>query len=193
MNETKHRNKNALRSRRMIIEAYKELLENFPANKITVTKIVEIADLNRSTFYAHFNCPNDVLAAIEKELIEAYTQIIDEVHLDRLLENPLPLIEEITSLIEKNHDLNTKLISGNRESTFLEKLKDIFIEKLLSDKETLKKIPDKDAFDVNLRFLAGGFTEILRDWFEGNTTISLDKLSIIVSRTIRGCISTCIE
>lgn len=186
MEQTKRRNKNALRSRRMIIEAYISLLENLPADKISVTKIVEIADLNRSTFYAHFDSPNDVMAVIEKDTIDSFLTILNQIQLDRLLENPLPLVEEISALVEKNLNLYTRLIKGNSQSTFLEKLKEILIEKLLSDKETLKKIPDKNAFNVNLRFLAGGYMAILHDWFEGSIDMSLDELSQIASRTMRG-------
>ncbi len=191
MEEVRKRNKNALRSRRLIIDAYIKLLETTAANKITVTKIVEIADLNRSTFYAHFTNPNEVMKVIEKDIIEQFLMIINQVQLDRLLENPLPLIREISKVVESNRELYMKLIKGNRESMFLDKLKELFIEKLLSDKETLKAVSDKDAFDANLRFLASGYMGILRDWFEGNISIPLDKLTEVVSLTIKGGIRTC--
>jgi len=47
-------NRNARRSRQMIREAFEELLEEKGFHKITVTDIVARADLNRSTFYAHY-------------------------------------------------------------------------------------------------------------------------------------------
>lgn len=189
--EQKRRNKNALRSRRLIIEAYIKLLETNSAGKITVTKIVEVADLNRSTFYAHFTSPSDVLAAIEEDMIDKFLKLINQAQLGRILKNPLPLVTEIAGLVESNRELYVKLINGNRESTFLEKLKEIFIEKLMSDKETLELISDKTTLDVNLRFLAGGYSAILRDWFEGNLNIPLDELSQIVSKTITGGIKSC--
>lgn len=192
--EQKKRNKNALRSRRLIIEAYISLLKTYSANKITITKIVEVADLNRSTFYAHFTSPSDVLAAIEEDMIDRFLTLINQTHLERILENPLPLITEISKLVEKNRDLYEKLISGNRQSTFLEKLKELFIEKLMTDKETLARIQDKTVFNVKIRFLAGGYAAILRDWFEGNVnvSISIEELSKIVSETTKGGIQSCI-
>lgn len=192
--EQKKRNKNALRSRRLIIEAYISLLKTYSANKITITKIVEVADLNRSTFYAHFTSPSDVLAAIEEDMLDRFLTLINQTHLERILENPLPLITEISKLVEKNRDLYEKLISGNRQSTFLEKLKELFIEKLMTDKETLARIQDKTVFNVKIRFLAGGYAAILRDWFEGNVnvSISIEELSKIVSETTKGGIQSCI-
>ena len=45
--------RSAIRSRRMIREAYTVLLKEKDLSKITVTDIVNRADINRATFYAH--------------------------------------------------------------------------------------------------------------------------------------------
>lgn len=189
--EQKKRNKNALRSRKLIIDAYSELLETHSANKITVTKIVETADLNRSTFYAHFTSPSDVLAAIEEDVMNKFKTLLNQVQLDRILEQPLPLVREIAKLVNDNRELFIKLIKDNRESRFLEKLKEVFIEKLMSDTETLKLFKDRTALDINLRFLAGGYMETIRDWFNGNLDIPIEQLSQITSRTITECLHSC--
>lgn len=189
--EQKKRNKNALRSRRLIIDAYSELLETHSANKITVTKIVETADLNRSTFYAHFTSPSDVLAAIEEDVMNKFKTLLNQVQLERILEQPLPLVREIAKLVNDNRELFIKLIKDNRESRFLEKLKEVFIEKLMSDTETLKLFKDRTALDINLRFLAGGYMETIRDWFNGNLNIPIEQLSKITSRTITECLHSC--
>lgn len=189
--EQKKRNKNALRSRKLIIDAYSELLETQNANKITVTKIVETADLNRSTFYAHFTSPSDVLAAIEEDVMNKFKTLLNQVQLDRILEQPLPLVREIAKLVNDNRELFIKLIKDNRESRFLEKLKEVFIEKLMSDTETLKLFKDRTALDINLRFLAGGYMETIRDWFNGNLDIPIEQLSQITSRTITECLHSC--
>lgn len=189
--EQKKRNKNALRSRKLIIDAYSKLLETQSANKITVTKIVETADLNRSTFYAHFTSPSDVLAAIEEDIINKFKTLLNQVKPERFLEQPLPLVREIAKLVNDNHELFIKLIKDNSESRFLEKLKEVFIEKLMSDTETLKLFKDRTALDINLRFLSGGYMEIIRDWFNGNLDIPIEQLSKITSRAITECLHSC--
>ena len=52
--------RSAIRSRRMIREAYTVLLKEKDLSKITVTDIVNRADINRATFYAHYCCCNSV-------------------------------------------------------------------------------------------------------------------------------------
>ncbi|MBR2950520.1 MAG: TetR family transcriptional regulator, partial [Lachnospiraceae bacterium] len=62
----KKENRSAIRSRRLIREALLELLQEKKFEKITVTDIVKRADINRSTFYAHYP---DVMGLLE-ELME---------------------------------------------------------------------------------------------------------------------------
>ena len=81
----KKRNRNALRSINMIMEAYVELLSEKPAEKITVTAIVNKAGLNRSTFYAHFSCPNDVMDMLEQRLVEDLLNSLKKFDLDGLM------------------------------------------------------------------------------------------------------------
>ena len=45
---------NMRRARASIIEAFAQLLEERPINKITVKDIVNRCDINRNTFYYHF-------------------------------------------------------------------------------------------------------------------------------------------
>lgn len=59
--EKEKRNRNALRSQKMLINAFVDLVQDTPPEKITVTSIVNKAGLNRSTFYAHFNRPSDIV------------------------------------------------------------------------------------------------------------------------------------
>ena len=52
--------RNFTRSEKAIIRAYVELMQKKVRSRITVTDIVNTADLNRSTFYAHFKSADDV-------------------------------------------------------------------------------------------------------------------------------------
>ena len=50
--------RNFKRSEKAIIHSYVELMQK--NKRITVTDIVESADLNRSTFYSHFKSADEV-------------------------------------------------------------------------------------------------------------------------------------
>jgi len=77
-----------LRSRRMIRDAYAQLVEERGLNSFTVSDLMDRADLNRSTFYSHFADLNSLLMHFEQEIIDELTAIkprILAVSLDELL------------------------------------------------------------------------------------------------------------
>lgn len=59
-----------LRTLRMIDEAMVSLLEQKPISEISVTELCERADINRNTFYDHYNSCADVLEHLEQKLFE---------------------------------------------------------------------------------------------------------------------------
>ena len=62
--------KSALKSKKLIKNAFSELLQKKDVDTITVTEIVTLAGINRGTFYAHYSNTVDVLEEIEKDVSE---------------------------------------------------------------------------------------------------------------------------
>jgi len=61
----------------VIKEVYIELLGELPASKITVTEICRRADINRGTFYLHYEGLPDVMDDLENEV---YKEIVSFIH-----------------------------------------------------------------------------------------------------------------
>lgn len=58
-------------------EVLLELLQTKPLNKITITEICEMADMNRSTFYAHYVEVGDLLRDIGNEILSNLPKVYD--------------------------------------------------------------------------------------------------------------------
>ena len=67
--EQKKTDRRILRTRRMIDDAMMSLLEEKPIHEIGVTELCERADINRNTFYCHYNSPLDVLEHLEQTML----------------------------------------------------------------------------------------------------------------------------
>ena len=87
--------RSSIRSRRMIREAFLELLEEKEFGKITVTDITNRADLNRSTFYAHYPDVQGVVEEIQDEIINKNMEMVREVKYRNILKDPLPYLNSI--------------------------------------------------------------------------------------------------
>ena len=188
--EEKRRNKNAVRSRRMITNAYLELINEMPMEKVTVTKIVERADLNRSTFYAHFTCPQDVMNSIEKDAVDNLLKFVNEVPLGRFLKDPLPPLMKVEDFINERKDYHKMIIYNNQSVGFLENLKEIIVARMMEDKETITAAKNPLIIQTNLRFFVGGYISLFRDWISGKLDMTLNDMTKMTARTISAGIST---
>ena len=56
-------------TRRVIQDSFVRLLSQKPIAKITVKEICEEADVNRSTFYAHYQDPYDLMLKIKQDVL----------------------------------------------------------------------------------------------------------------------------
>lgn len=54
----------------------KLLDSNLKVSQISVTKICEEANVTRSTFYAHFSIPEDIIKEIENELLSKFAKLV---------------------------------------------------------------------------------------------------------------------
>ena len=63
----------------MLKNAMLDLMQEKPVEKITIKETCERSELNRWTFYVHYNEPNVLLKSIEDEIIEDVEEILDEV------------------------------------------------------------------------------------------------------------------
>ena len=72
-------NRNARRSRQMIREAFEQLLKERGFHKITVTEIVTRADLNRSTFYAHYPDIYGIVDEMQDEIIRRNMELFQQI------------------------------------------------------------------------------------------------------------------
>lgn len=163
----KKRNRNAVRSVNLMMQAYFELLSITPSEKITVTAIVNKAGLNRSTFYAHFTCPNDVHKLLERRLVDDLLESIDTINLNGLMKDPEPLLNIVTERIEKNMEYVKLMFSRYPMAEWMENIRDAVVDKLMSDTETADMYGDRDMLMINLRFFVGGYIALCRDYIVG--------------------------
>jgi AcrR family transcriptional regulator len=177
--------RSAIRSRKLIRQAYVELIKEKDINKITVTDIVTKADINRGTFYAHYTGIHAISEQIGNEIISALFEFLDEFKNSRLIENPLPFLMNIARFLEKDLEFYRLLNNSQRSANFMNKLKMLFVDKILSDEKKMSKIKNKDQFMVCVNLFASGFVGLYHDWFNHKIKMSLDDLTLNFNEIIK--------
>lgn len=174
--------KSAIRSRKMIRHAFVELVLEKDLEKITVKNIVERAEISRGTFYAHYADINAVMEEIENEIMGTMVELLNDYRAIDLIQNPLPFLLKMVHFFKQDIEFYRKIIYTKYTPTFITKLKDILIEKMLNFKETLHSNQEREEFVLRVHFLVGGQVSLYQDWFAGKIECSLEELTASVSQ-----------
>lgn len=176
--------RSSIRSRRMIREAFKELLREKEFGKITVTDIVTRADLNRSTFYAHYPDIHGVVEEIQDDIISRNIALIEELQYRNILKDPMPYLRSISGILDENIELFQRM--GHTETLHmrLDKFRRIMVEDILNDKDIPEDIRNSSEFSIRIYFFIGGIMNTYQQWAEGVLNTSLEDISREISKLI---------
>lgn len=182
--EKKAEYRSAIRSKKMIRQAFLELIKEKEMSKITVTELVERADLNRATFYAHYPDIYGVLEEYENQDIEKLITILRDFEFQNFFKNPIPLLLRINRYLEEDLEFYRIMITSKASESFLEKLKFIFVQYMSSDPDIPQSVRNSVSFEMRLHFFAGGIINMYKQWFSGNLNGSLHDISIETGKII---------
>lgn len=176
--------KSALRSRKLIRQALVDLLKEKRLEKITVTDVIKRADINRGTFYAHYQDTRAVIEQIENEVIEQLLEFLGEHRYKNFLQTPLPFLSSVSKYLEEDLEFYRILMNSNGAELFLIKLKNIFVKHIEMDANIPEEIKRSPAFLIRVHFVAGGLVNLYQVWFRGELDMSPFEISLEASKII---------
>lgn len=167
--------RSAIRSKRMIIAALADLLQEKPLDKITVTDVVNRAQINRGTFYAHFSDIPDVINHLIMGIFSTIERAISE-EPKQLSDIPHVLLKRIQSFLEEDMEFCQKVMNSGAADRMQEQLIQFVLDYMLQH-EHVYGFGDHRLYELTIRFCAGGLGNLYRDWFAGRLDLTLDQLT----------------
>ncbi len=169
--------RSAVRSRKLIVDALADLLQEKPLEKITVTDVVARANINRGTFYAHYR---DIPDVVDHLIQQTFSSILDALVSQ---EDPTAniahiLLTRIQSILEDDLAFYRKILTSHAAMLMHNRLADIMEEYFLQNAEVYYR-GNRQEFEVAIRFCAGGLSNLYQDWFSGKLPYSLSELTRI--------------
>ena len=167
--------RSAVRSRRLIKQAFADLLQEKPLDRITVTDVVQRAGINRGTFYAHYADIPDVI----DHLIGEGFQVIREA----IFERPMPLeqvpgvlLRSIQSYLDEDPELTRKVLNSSAAPIMQEKLVALVLDYMYRHEKEISHV-SHERYVLLIRFCAGGLSELYTAWFAGELPLTPDQLT----------------
>jgi len=181
--------RSAIRSRKLIRQAFYEVLKEKSFDKVTVTDIVKRADVNRSTFYAHYPDVMGVIEEIQNEIIEYTQDFMKGIDFHDFYNDPKPYLQKIVKLVADNQELYRLLMSSSMAIKQMDQLKYILIDRTIETLEMPAGFKDKFELEFSIRFFMGGIVDVYTQWLYGIIDCSLedltDQLANMVKRSAR--------
>lgn len=167
--------RSAIRSRKLIIEALADLLQEKPLDKITVTDVVKRAGINRGTFYAHYTDIPDVINHLIQTTFSKIRGILPQDSTE-LAQRAGSLLFEIQKILEEDMEFYRKVMASGASTLMYGQLVEIVLDYLLQH-EADYDFGSHEQFVMTIRFCAGGLSNLYRDWFEGRLDMTLTELT----------------
>lgn len=168
----KSTHKNASRSRHLIKQAFGELLNEKPLNKITVTDIVERANISRGTFYAHYLDVYDLYTAIQNNIIETLDCGFEKLGIENIVVDPSEAVRLGMSFLSENkHYFGLFMTSAYSETLIERSLRRVEDKCIPLIHEMIA--PDQQAMaHCFMTYTLGAYRSVLVQWFTGELDFS---------------------
>lgn len=160
-----------------------ELLKEMDYEKITVKMICKKADVNRSTFYAHYTDIYEIMEQMEEhlnqELLESYPEYIPEGNEIFPLWPFIPFLRHI-----KKHHYFYKIALKQRKSFPLEQGYEQMWNQIVKPKCEAAGIRSEPEMMYYFVYFQAGFTFALKRWIDTGCRESEEELAKIIQNCV---------
>lgn len=177
--------RSSIRSRRLIRQAFIDLLRQKKYERITVTDIVRAADINRSTFYAHYPDVQGLVDEIQDEIMDRSISLVSQQEYQDIFSDPLPFLQSMVQPLAENQELYKLLGRSDYAIHQMEKLKGILIERTLRSTEFPEHIRNSEVFRIRLHFFSGGIINTYLQWIQGALDTPIERINEEVAELIQ--------
>ncbi|MEJ8766226.1 TetR/AcrR family transcriptional regulator [Oceanobacillus sp. HCA-5259] len=188
-----------IRTKQSIRDALIDLMEEKGFEAVTVKDITTKANINRGTFYAHYQDKFDLMDKCEDEIMFEMTRIAEQ-NLPKLLEAlesnnlisaPNPIAISMLKYINKNSKFMKAMLGPNGNLTFQSRLKD-FLWKTIFKNNTNSFIQEEKLLvpgQYLAAYIASAHIGVIQKWLEGGRKESPNEMADILSTmTVNGLV-----
>ena len=157
-----------------------ELMTDRPISNITIKDICELADVNRGTFYKHYNDQYGLLNEIQDELDFEFKAMLEKRLTD--LSSGAEIIKEIFCCIAAQSSLCKVLCSDYGDGEFLKKLMFNAHDQFIEEWKTQLKQADIKQLDRFYTYTANGIIAVVQEWLQGGMYESPEDIASFVEK-----------
>jgi AcrR family transcriptional regulator len=166
-----------------IKQSFIKMAKNKDINKIKVSELAELADINRKTFYLHYVDIFAVKEEIQEEFIKQTDFLSNQISLVVYNHDLKSFVSNLFDLLELASEEFYEILDTDLYSSLINTAKKEFKKSLL--KEYIK-LGGKNVefFSYMFTFYASGTLDLFEDWYKHKDIVSRDEVIELVCKLV---------
>ena len=160
-----------------------KLLQEKPISKISVKEICEAADINRSTFYAHYTDQYDLLRQVVDETLQDINMYLGSYNFKVYEPESYQIMNRIFEYIVENAEL-CKVMLGENGDISLQKEIMMIVQRQGMKEWIGNKAIDADILEYLYLFGVNAGIGIIHKWLQGGLKQSAREMADLVIKLI---------
>ncbi|MCQ2399039.1 MAG: TetR/AcrR family transcriptional regulator [Clostridia bacterium] len=175
--------KRVIKTRNLILSTFQEMIIEMEYDEITIKELAERANINRKTFYAHFECIEDLLNELADMIADKFLSNLEKVG---VLKNPTIelFVEAINLTLDENFELYKKLVVANSYRFFSRNIKNVIKSQLTSVAVAERFTCSPVELDLCAEFISSGIAKIYKLWLEDDRGIPQSRLAYLTGKLV---------
>lgn len=157
-----------------------ELMKTKSIDQISVTDLCAHADINRGTFYTHYNTPHDLLRQIEDELYNVLEETLIRHRPDVESLSTYEVILQIVRGLSDNADLCKVILGKHGDSEFLRNVLHMAQMQVFSVWASRMQDKPEWLFPYLYGFVANGSVGIIQHWISRNMKEKPEDIAMMI-------------
>ena len=167
-----------IRYTKMVLrDSLMELMKSKSILSVSIKDICGLADISRSTFYAHYKDQYDLLAQIEEETLAYFEDMLNKYRDKHSKKEITQMLEEMLTYIANNGNSIQVLLSENGDLGFQKKMFQHFTNHSQIKKYISQKQEDDETQNLYSVFLIHGAIGLVQHWLKTGRSIPVPKLA----------------
>lgn len=173
-------NDRRLRYTKMVLrESILDLLKNKSLNQISITELCKAADINRNTFYKHYNTPYEIIREMEDEIFNTLMDSIKDI------DNVNGIILASCRALERDKKMSVIIFSETDSSSLLSKALSSFRNTDITTQKNSEATIQQSLLEKVYLFGEQGTIALMKDWVLGGFKESAETIAEIISYLIK--------
>ncbi len=172
-----------IKTKKAIIRAFFDLTKEKDMSKITITELARKADIDRKTFYLHFNSIADIYNELGRKVVDILKESIRNSGVSDNQDAIYELFRTINEILTGKLDVLKDIARKNEFTEFVFYVKDAFCDELIKA-SGLQNTPDAEKFRLTAEFIASGTVAMYLSWLKDEVNISMDELANLAGSMI---------